>query len=142
MRGGRASVRNEEGAESADRGAEPADWRGVRKGSAALLGNFECGKRFPYELALAAIPVALATRPTPFAEEFVLDLARLELAELPIAIRVAREACQERLAVSASKTKMFTLVGEEAVPTEWRRAGESRQVMVGQSIERFELEAS
>ena len=37
----------------------------LRVFSAALLGDFECGKRFPHELALAATAVALETRPTP-----------------------------------------------------------------------------
>jgi len=105
----------------------------------SLLKDFEGGKRFPHELALAAVAVALETRPTPFAEEFVLDLARLELAELPIAIRVARKACQERLAVSASKTKIVPLVGEEALSAGWQKAPECRRVFVSQSEERFEL---
>ncbi len=111
----------------------------IRKFSESLLDNFESGKQFPYESALAAIAVALETRPTPFAEEFTLDLARLDRAELAIAIRVARWACQERLAVSASKTKTFALANEGALSPVWRPVAKSRQVSVGQSEGRFEV---
>ena len=114
----------------------------LRGFSAALLRDLEYGRRFPHELAIAAIAVALEARPTPFAEEFVMDLARLELPELPIAIRVAREACRELLRLPSNKTKAFSIAREEAPIAEWQRAPDARRVMVSQSEVSFELEAS
>ncbi len=111
----------------------------LRAFSADLLREMEYGKRFPHELALAAIGVALETWATAFAEEFILDLARLELAELPVAIRVAREACRERLRLPGNKTRVFVFAEDEGLPTEWQTAPESRKVMVGQSEVCFEL---
>lgn len=114
----------------------------LRAFSGTLLRELEHGKRFLHELAIAAIAVALETRPTPFAEEYTLDLARLDLAEMPIAIRVARKACQERLKLPANITKLFTLPNEEGLSDGWLRAPDSRHVMVGQSKQSFELEPS
>lgn len=87
----------------------------LRTFCANVLRELEHGKRLPHELAIAAIAVALETRPTSFAEEYVLDLARLDLAELPIAIRVARKACRERMTLPGNKTKAFTLGTEWAL---------------------------
>ncbi len=114
----------------------------IRGFSTALLRDLEYGQRFPNELAIAAIAVALESRPTSFAEEFVMDLARLELPELPIAIRVARGACQELLQLPGNKTKVFRIAEEEELTADWQWAPEARQVVVSQSEVSFELEAS
>jgi len=114
----------------------------LRAFSASLLRNLEHGKRLQHELALAAIAVTLETRPTSFAEEYVLDLARLELAELPIAIRVARKACHERLKLTGNMVKAFTLANAKSQYRDWQRAPDARQVMVGQLDQRIELEVS
>ncbi len=111
----------------------------IRSFSATLLRELEYGKRFPHELALAAIAVTLEIRSTPFAEEFVFDLARLDLAELPIAIRVAREACQERLKYPANKSKCFSIGDDQTLLEVWQIAPESRRVSVGQSEEYCEF---
>ena len=66
--------------------------KSLRDFVATLLRDLEYGKKFPHDIALAAMAVALETRPTAFAEEFVLDLARLDLAEFPMATRVAKWA--------------------------------------------------
>src|SRR5687768_8742705 len=42
-----------------------------------LMDDFVRGTHFPHELALAALAVALETRHTDFAENYLLDLARL-----------------------------------------------------------------
>lgn len=114
----------------------------LRAFCASVLSELEPGKRLPQELAIAAIAVALETRATSFAEEYVLDLARLDLAELPIAIRVARQACRERMTLPANRTKVFTLDNEETSAGDWRPAPNPREVSVGQSEQRFELEMS
>ena len=48
-------------------------------------------------MALAALAVVLERRTTEFAEEFLLDLAKLKLAEMPLCIRVARECVKHRM---------------------------------------------
>jgi hypothetical protein len=111
---------------------------------ASVLTDLEPGKRLPQELALAAIAVALESRATAFAEEYVLDLARLDRAEFPTAIRVARQVSRERMALPANRTKDFTL-GEETLVSpagDWCPAPTPREVAVGQSEQHFELEMS
>jgi hypothetical protein len=112
----------------------------IRDFTAELLRRLDYGRRHPHEFALAALAVALESRSTPFAEELVMDLARLELAEIPMAIRVARESCNERLNLPANKTKVFTLPDGEPRPTHWQTGSSPPPVRVGEAIGRFELE--
>ncbi|MEQ8790359.1 MAG: hypothetical protein RIC55_28955 [Pirellulaceae bacterium] len=114
----------------------------IRTFIAELLRALEYGTRFPNEYALAALAVALETRLTPFAEEFVTDLARLDLAETPIAIRVARETVRRRLRLPINKTKQFTLSNGDRGAGDWREARVVRRVAVGQVVGDFLVEAS
>lgn len=57
-----------------------------------LMDEFSRGVRFPHELALAALSVILETRKTKFAEDFLLDLARLNITEMTFSPQVARES--------------------------------------------------
>ena len=107
----------------------------IRVCIAELLSELETGRRLPHELAIAAITVALECRPSPFAEEFILDLARLKLAELPIAIRVARRASEEWLQLSGSKSKFFTLADPETSATELKLTGIAPEVLVDDEVE-------
>ena len=68
-----------------------------------LICNFQRGEHFAHELALAAIAVAIESRMTDFTEEFLLDLARLKLSELPLAIRVARECLAARVSLARNR---------------------------------------
>ena len=112
----------------------------IRDFCAELLHRLDYGTRHPHEVALAALAVALESRSTAFAEEFDMDLARLELAEIPMAIRVARESCTVRLKLPANKTKMFTFPDGEPRPTDWQTRSSPPPVRVGEAIGRFELE--
>jgi hypothetical protein len=114
--------------------------KSLRDSVATLLRDLEYGKKFPHDLALATIAVALETRPTAFAEEYVLDLARLDLAEFPMAIRVARLASLERAKLTANKTKSFLWTIGEISFIEWQRAPEPHPISVSQVRESFELE--
>jgi hypothetical protein len=73
----------------------------------SLMKAFQVGRRFEHETALAALAVALERRSTDFAEEFLLDLARLKLAEMPICIRVARECIREARKIARNARKNF-----------------------------------
>lgn len=61
-----------------------------------LLGHFRRGARFHAEGVIAALAVAIETLPARFAQEFLQDLARVKIAELPLAPRVARLSLRER----------------------------------------------
>jgi hypothetical protein len=88
----------------------------IRRFVSSLMADFRRGERFPHELALAALAVALETRPSDFAEEFVQDLARLDLEELSLCVRVARECGQQRAFVSRQAVKVFRLRGPGEPP--------------------------
>lgn len=75
----------------------------IRRFVSDLLCDFKRDERFPHEVALAAIAVAVEKRVTDFVEEFMLDLARLKLAELPLAIRVARECLKFRASLTRNQ---------------------------------------
>ncbi|HVA46888.1 MAG TPA: hypothetical protein VNH11_11025 [Pirellulales bacterium] len=68
----------------------------------SLMSDFQPGKRFHHEPAVAAVCVALETRAGNFAEEYTHDLAQLELAEMPTAIQVARLSLDERQRLSVT----------------------------------------
>jgi hypothetical protein len=79
----------------------------IRKFVSGLLAGFRVGARFEHEIALAALAVVLERRATDFADEFLLDLAKLKLAEMPLCIRVARECLKEKVTRSQNKTRVF-----------------------------------
>lgn len=81
---------------------------GIRRFVSSIVQGLQVGKRLPNELALTALAVVLETRPTDFAEEFLHDLSRLELAELSLCIRVARECLRHRTTIARNKTKAFS----------------------------------
>jgi len=79
----------------------------IREFVSSLMSLFHVGQRFEHEMALAALAVALERRPTDFAEEFLFDLAKLKLAEMPLCIRVARECLQQRMTMMQNTSKVF-----------------------------------
>jgi hypothetical protein len=81
----------------------------IRVFVARLMEAFHAGERFEHEMAITALAVALERRPTDFAEEFLMDLAKLKLAEMPLCIRVARECVKQRATVTQNKGKAFDL---------------------------------
>ncbi len=81
----------------------------IRKFVSSLMRDFRAGYHFEHEFALAGLAVVLERRPTDFAEEFLLDLAKLKLAEMPLCIRVARESVRRRATMAQNRTKQFQL---------------------------------
>ena len=82
---------------------------GIRQFVARLMKDFVCGEHFAYEDALSALCVAVEGRPTDFADEFLNDLAQLRLAELSLAIRVARECLGHRVSIAHRAAKTVDL---------------------------------
>ena len=68
----------------------------IRDFAASLSREFKPGEALPGDLALAALAVALERLPADYAEEFIRDLARLRMAEMPTSTRVARECLRQR----------------------------------------------
>jgi len=68
----------------------------VRDFLARLLGDLTAGVLFRHDLTVAALAVALEELRTPFADEFLRELADLRLAEVPLAPRVAQEVLAHR----------------------------------------------
>ena len=56
----------------------------IREFVGDLLTSFRHRGQFLHEPALAAIAVILETRDSPFVAEYLIDLARLRIAELPV----------------------------------------------------------
>jgi hypothetical protein len=83
----------------------------IRTFVSTLMNDFRHGEAFEHDLALAALAVALERRETPFAEEFLGDLARLETTEMSMSIRVARECLKARLGLAGNK-KSTMQIGE------------------------------
>lgn len=98
----------------------------IRRFVARVLSDLRRGERFAHELALAALAVALQTRPTDFAEEFLHDLSRLQLAEMSLCIRVARLCLVRRVSLTRATAKQFNAgtaqegesTGEERLPSD------------------------
>lgn len=96
------------------------DEKSIRRFVSQLLSELQIGKLFPYDMTLAAIAVAIQRRPTAFAEEFLLDLARLDRAEMPISIRVARHAARVHSQIPRNKITVCSLVPPDQLPAGWR----------------------
>lgn len=87
----------------------------IRKFVSVLMRDLRIGSRLPSEIAIAGLAVALETRATHFAEEYLHDLSRLELAEMSLCIRVARECLKHRVNIARRETRVFRLQADEAI---------------------------
>jgi hypothetical protein len=73
-----------------------------------LMSNMRVGERFPFDIVLALIAVGLEQFNTEFAEEYLSDLASLELAELPVSIGVAKVCLVKRDERAANIYRTFS----------------------------------
>jgi hypothetical protein len=112
----------------------------IQRFAAELLGKLTYGELFPFDIALATLAVVLEIRAGSFAEEFIFDLARLELAELPMSIRVARQSAHRQLAIAGNKSRTI-IPAVIADPVDWKPAPKPQRVLVGQSTNQVELGA-
>jgi hypothetical protein len=72
--------------------------RDIRGFVSELLQAFRPGELFMHEMALAAIAVAMEHWDDPVADEYLIDLARVERPEFRVAYRIARECLKARYA--------------------------------------------
>jgi len=61
----------------------------IRSFVSRISNSFTRGSRFPHESCLAAICVAMEDMPNSFSEEFLIDLARVNVTELPYSSKLA-----------------------------------------------------
>jgi len=92
----------------------------LREFASSVVGGFSVGRRLSNDLALAALAVVLEHRQSKLADEFLHDLAGLQLAEMSMSIRVARECLKHRCASPRNLFRTFDY-GAEIVPdvTHW-----------------------
>lgn len=83
--------------------------RVLREFVSDLMGGFEAGKKFQFETALAALATVCESHFVPFAEELLIDLAALKLAEIGHAIRVARACLQHRIRLPRTRSKTYVV---------------------------------
>jgi hypothetical protein len=79
-----------------------------------LMGNLTIGQRCPYDTALALMAVGLEPSMDKFADEYLSELSKLELVELPVSISVAKECLAERARLPSNITRQFVWPG--AIP--------------------------
>jgi hypothetical protein len=78
----------------------------IRVFVAQLLREFKPGELFRHDIALAALAVAMEHCGDRFAEEYLIDLARVERPEFRAAYRVARECLKARYAFPQTQVRM------------------------------------
>jgi hypothetical protein len=81
----------------------------------SLMETFRRGQKFPYEVTLSFLAVGLEGLMSPFAQQFLSDLARVRLSELPLSPRVARTCLQYRSLIPANRQKVFEVTPIHAV---------------------------
>ena len=81
-----------------------------------LMTAFKRGEKFPYELTLAFLSVALERVFTSFADEFLNSLARVHVAEMPLSPRVAGVCLNFRNLLPTTRQKQFSVEPIEELP--------------------------
>jgi len=87
----------------------------IRQFVSHLMKDFIIGEHYAHQYALAALCVAIERRPTAFAEKFLDDLSDLQLAEMSLCIRVARECLKHRVDIARCESRTFPLQADEAI---------------------------
>lgn len=87
---------------------------------ATIVRRFEPGKRFVGDVTLCALAVALESHATRFAEDYLRELSRLELGELPMSPRVARVALRSRARLLSGTTVSKFRLSEIKPPADVR----------------------
>jgi hypothetical protein len=86
----------------------------IKDFASSLANEIKKGESFKYDITLAALGVVLERNSSDFAEEYLSDLAKLNLLEIPMSIRVARECIKNRVHLA----KTTVLVRETVLPSE------------------------
>lgn len=96
-----------------------------------LLAGFVRGGRSHAEVVIAAVVVAIEPLTLPGIDEFLVDLARVKVAEMPMSPRVARLSRRERSARLAQLTQRELVIANLPQPTWPPREDRPSRVDVG-----------
>ncbi len=100
----------------------------IREFTDALLKDFRPGELFEHDLVLAALAVTLSKNwNTPFAEEFVIDLAKLRNIELRRSAGVARIAAQKLFKTTETISRTYKPIGARFGKDTWTLLPSSRE---------------
>jgi hypothetical protein len=88
----------------------------VRQFVSKVLAEYRIGDVFKYDVALAALAVALEHWHHPCAEEYLHDLARLQRREFRLSFRVAGECLKARYAFPRNKVRTMTYARMGQIP--------------------------
>jgi hypothetical protein len=72
----------------------------------SLLKELTKGVLFQHDITFAALAVALASRPTKFADRFLRDLGEVDIAEMPLSPRVARFVQERRFTLASNQSSV------------------------------------
>lgn len=92
----------------------------VRDWTEHLLRDFVPRQLFAHDLAIAAMIVVVERVRSDFTDEFLYDLARLEIAEMPLSSAVARLAIHSRLQRPRSKRQEDSFSSNHGSRSAWR----------------------
>jgi hypothetical protein len=81
-----------------------------------LLGGIQIGRRSAYDVSLAAMAVMLERRPGPHADTYLKNLSKLNIRELPMSPRVARQCLSFRSSFFTTNTVRKGRLGTGAPP--------------------------
>jgi hypothetical protein len=98
------------------------DEQTLRDFVSGLLESFRVGELLPFDVTLAAVAVAVESRPTPFVDEFLSELSRLQRREFPIAIRVAQECRRVHSQLTGDVTRIGHMQLDDGTPAGWEQA--------------------
>lgn len=120
----------------------------IREFVADLLRGFHIDEVFKYDVALAAVAVAMEHWDNSFAETYLIDLARIERPEFRISFRMARECLKARVAYPKTQLRMSRYPQSDQVTrpprnirliamTQRLRSLESESLLVGYTEARY-----
>lgn len=108
----------------------------IREFTAALLGDFRPGVLFAHDIILAAFAVALSREwNTPFAEEYIIDLAKLKNPEFRRSVPVARLAARRLYGTTDTLSRSFRATASLGAIEPWRLIHPGREECSDQRIE-------
>lgn len=111
----------------------------IRQFAEQLMQEFRPGELFTHDLILAALAIVLSRNwNTPFAEEFILDLAKLKNPELRRSIAIARLSAKNVVECTDTISRTYQPVHEQLPANEWRLLPTPREECFDQ-VEEFNL---
>jgi len=111
----------------------------IRKFTATLLRDFRSGELFEHDLILAALATTLSKNwNTPFAEEYIIDLAKLKSPEFRRSTAVARIAAKRLFDSTDTISRTYKPIADRSGEETWTLLPPSREECSDQ-VEEFTI---